>query len=180
MKKLRVGFSKPKNSLFPIFSWAIRLYERTPYSHVYIRWQTKWDTWLCYHAASLMIHFLGEASFAKKINIVEEFEFEISDERFDKLMQFCTKHVGADYALLEVLSIPLNDLGILYETNGDTKQYCAELVMRALGELEGKKLIENEDRVKLKFVYDFVKYKKSKEPRDEILDMGTNKGKDRA
>jgi len=159
MRKLRIGFSKPKDKLFPIFSWAIRLYERTPYSHVYIRWETKWNTWLCYHAASLMIHFLGESSFARHITIVEEFEFEVSDERFDKLMAFCTKYVGEDYALKDVFMIPLNDLGVEYSTDGANKQYCAELVMRALGELGGKELTQNVDRVKLKYVYDFVKEK---------------------
>jgi hypothetical protein len=159
MKKLRIGFSKPKNVWFPIFSWAIRLYEKTPYSHVYIRWETKWGTWLCYHAASLMIHFLGEASFARHITIVKEFEFEVSDEKFDKLMSFCTKYVGEDYALRDVLLIPLNDLGVKYSAEGANKQYCAELVMRALGEMDGKQLTQDADRVKLKYVYDFVKEK---------------------
>lgn len=159
MKKLRIGFSKPKDKLLPVFSWAIRLYEGTPYSHVYIRWQTKWNTWLCYHAASLMIHFLGESSFARHLTIVEEFEFEVSEEKFDKLMAFCTKYVGEEYALKDVLMIPLNDLGVKYATDGANKQYCAELVMRALGEMDVKELTQNVDRVKLKYVYNFVKEK---------------------
>lgn len=164
MKKIRIGFSKPKDKIFPLFSWAIRLYERTPYSHVYIRWKTKWGTWLCYHAASVMIHFLGEYSFNKHITIVEEFEFGLSEEQFDKLMQFCTKYVGQDYALLEVLMIPFVDYlarkgELVNYASGDNKQYCAELVMRAFGEMEGKKLTQDEDRVKLKQVYQFVKDK---------------------
>lgn len=165
MKKLRIGFSKPKDKLLPIFSWAIRLYEGTPYSHVYIRWQTKWNTWLCYHAASLMIHFLGESSFARHITVVEEFEFEVTDEQFDRLMQFCTKYVGEDYALMDVLMIPfwdrLSKSGKVVPSlaNGASKQYCAELVMRALGEMGGKELTQNVDRVKLKQVYNFVKEK---------------------
>lgn len=165
MKKLRIGFSKPKDKWFPMFSWAIRLYEGTPYSHVYIRWQTKWNTWLCYHAASVMIHFLGESSFAKHLIIVEEFEFEITDEQFDRLMQFCTKYVGQEYAIFEVIMIPLVDYlskrGTLVENyaSGDLKQYCAELVVRALAEMDGEKLTFDADRVKLKQVYEFVKNK---------------------
>jgi hypothetical protein len=165
MKKLRIGFSKPKDKLFPLFSWAIRLYEGTPYSHVYIRWETKWNTWLCYHAASLMIHFLGEASFARHITVVEEFEFEVDEEKFDKLMAFCTKYVGEDYALMEVVMIPfwdaLSKQGKTFPSlaNGANKQYCAELVMRALGEMNGKELTQDADRVKLKYVYEFVKEK---------------------
>lgn len=169
MKKLRIGFSKPKDKWLPIFSWAIRLYERTPYSHVYIRWQTKWNTWLCYHAASVMIHFLGESSFAKHLTIVEEFEFEITDAQFDRLMSFCTKYVGEDYALFEVLMIPMWDFlskrGQTVPTlaNSTNKQYCAELVMRALAEMDGENLTFDADRVKLKQVYQFVKDKYASE-----------------
>lgn len=169
MKKLRIGFSKPKDKWLPIFSWAIRLYEGTPYSHVYIRWQTKWNTWLCYHAASVMIHFLGESSFAKHLTIVEEFEFEITDSQFDRLMSFCTKYVGEDYALFEVLMIPVWDFlskrGQTVPTlaNSTNKQYCAELVMRALAEMDGENLTFDADRVKLKQVYQFVKDKYASE-----------------
>lgn len=159
MKKIIIGFSKPKNSLFPFYSWAIRLYEKTPYSHVYIRWETRWHTWLCYHAASVMIHFLGESSFNKHIDIIEEFSFSITPEQFDRLMRFATKYVGEDYALKDVLMIPLGDLGIKYPTDDEHKQYCAELVMRALGEIEGKDLTQDVNRVKLKDVYDYVKGK---------------------
>ena len=160
MRKLRVGFSRPKSKTFPIFAWLIMLYERTPFSHVYIRWETKWETWLCYHAASVMIHFLGETSFAKHIHIVEEFEFDVTDEQFDKLMRFCTKYVGADYAISEVLKIPLWDLGVTAPSTDDPwKQFCAELVLRAFGEMDGKELTLEADRVRLKTVYNFVKEK---------------------
>lgn len=162
MRKISIGFSKPKDKKLPLFSWAIRAYEKTPYSHVYIRWQTHWGAWICYHAASVMVHFLGEEAFNKKITIVEEFEFSVSDEQFDKLMQFCIKYAGADYGLRDVLRIPLWDLGLRPASSDDPwKQYCAELVMRAFGEMEGKKLTQDEDRVKLKQVYQLVKEKYS-------------------
>lgn len=112
-----------------------------------------------------MIHFLGEYSFNKHITIVEEFEFDITDEQFDRLMQFCTKNVGQDYALLEVILIPFIDYLTKKQemvpnyASGDLKQYCAELVMRALGEMKGKELTQNADRVKLRQVYEFVKEK---------------------
>ena len=169
MKKLRIGFSKPKGKIFPIFSWLIRIYEGTPHSHVYIRWETKWNTWLCYHAASVMVHFLGEYSFAKHIEIIEEFEFNVSEEQFDRLMRFCTKNVGQDYALLEALMIPFVDYlearGKIFHSyaSGEVKQYCAELVLRALAEMSQEKLTFDADRVKLKQVYEFVKEKSKSE-----------------
>lgn len=160
MRKISIGFSKPKDKKLPFFSWAIRAYEKTSYSHVYIRWQTHWGAWICYHAASVMVHFLGEEAFNKKIQIIEEFEFSISDAKFDALMQFCIKYAGADYALTDVIKIPLWDLGLKSASSNDPwKQYCAELVMRAFGEMDGKPLTQNVDRVKLKDVYKFVKEK---------------------
>lgn len=159
MKKIIIGFSKPRNNFFPVFSWLIRLYERTSYSHVYIRWETKWGTSLCYHAASVMLHFLGELAFKKKIHVIEEFQFEITDDQFDRLMLFCTTTSGYDYAVKEVFMIPLWDLGLIKQYRDDpTRQYCAELVIRALGEIDGVNSIsERPDRIKLKEVYELVK-----------------------
>ncbi len=160
MRKISIGFSKPKDKKIPFFSWAIRAYEKTPYSHVYIRWQTHWGTWICYHAASVMVHFLGEEAFNKKIVIVEEFDFSVTDEQFDKLMQFCIKYAGADYGLTDVLRIPLWDLGLCLASKDEPwKQYCAELVLRSIGEMNQEKLTYDADRVKLKQVYEFVKDK---------------------
>jgi hypothetical protein len=160
MKKIIIGFSKPKNKFFPIFSWLIRLYERTPYSHTYIRWQTHWGVCLCYQASGTAINFMGEATFKKHISPVEEFEFQVNEDQWDKLLGFCVKYVGADYALLDALKIPLWDLGLAQPKKDDPwSQYCAELVIRALGEIEGKQLTLDADRVTLKQVYDFVKEK---------------------
>ncbi len=159
MKKIRVGFSSPKNHKFAIFSWIIKKYEDTPYSHAYIRWFTRWDLWLCYHAANTMVHFLSPSMFADQIEIYKEFEFEIEDAQFDKLMRFCITHVGKPYSLWEVLSIPFKKLGISYYTNNEKKQYCAELVTRALEAIEGRKFMENADKVGMKELYEYVKDK---------------------
>lgn len=160
MKKITIGFSTPKNKKLPLFSWIIKAYEGTPFSHVYIRWQTKYGSWLCYHAASTVIHFQGEHAFNEHIKPVEEFEFEISNEDFDKLMEFCIKYAGADYAIWEVLSIPLWDAGIVTNDSNDPwSQYCAELICRALASFGSMDLTQSPDRVKLKEVYSFVKKK---------------------
>ena len=50
--ELFIGFSKPKNHPCPVYSYAIRAFENTPYSHVYIRWYSKYaNTWVCFEAS---------------------------------------------------------------------------------------------------------------------------------
>jgi hypothetical protein len=162
MKKLTIGFSIPKNNLFPLFSWAIRAYEGTPFSHVYVRWQTSVGPSICYHAAHATLHFLSDTQFNKQITTVDSFEFEVSDEQFGKLLKYCLETCGNDYALVGVLAIPLVDFFKLNKNpigGGPLAQYCAELVYRIVGEMTGEKLTYDADRVKLKQVYDFVKEK---------------------
>lgn len=159
MRKIRIGFSRPLKKKFPIFSWLIRLYEGTPYSHVYIRWETKYGLDICYHAASLFLHFLSDGCFKKEIEVVEEFSFDISDSQFDEFMKFCLETCGQDYGLLEVFGIPLMDLLKLSHNpfgKGTDKEFCAELVVRALGKMSVSGLPFDADRVRLKEVYQFV------------------------
>ena len=159
MKKIKIGFSKPKGKWFPIFSWLIRLYEKTPYSHVYVRWGTRVGFGICYHAASHFVHFLSDLIFLKKVYVIEEFEFEIDDQHFDQVLMFCLENCGREYGLLEVLGIPIMDL-LKLEKNpfgeGEGKQYCAQLVARVLTVM-GDETGFIADRVRLKEVYDFVK-----------------------
>lgn len=162
MRKMTIGFSVPKCSPFPIFSWAIRAYEGTPFSHVYARWQTSVGPSICYHAAHSTLHFLSDTQFEKKIKVVESFEFTITEEQYGKLMKYCLETCGNDYALVGVLAIPLIDLFGLKKNpfgSGPLEQYCAELVCRILGEMTGEQLAYDADRVKLNQIYEYVRNK---------------------
>lgn len=160
MRTIKIGFSKPKNKILPVFSWLIRLYEQIPYSHVYISWKTSGGQTVCYHAANTMIHFLGEEAFNSSVQPVEEYEITIDEENFDGLIEFCFKYCGFKYALKEVLKIPLYDLGILKPSvDNPRKQYCAELVARALFYINKEPIFSNYDRVKLKELNSYVKSK---------------------
>lgn len=159
MKKFKIGFSKARGSWFPIFSWAIRLYERTPYSHVYLRWDTQFGAPICYQASGTAINFMGDYAFKRHLEIVEEYEFEAPDEQWADGMKFCLENVGKKYALLGVLGVPLVDLFGLKKNpfgDGEDSQYCAELVTRFLAHL-GMSLNLDADRVKLRQVHEFVR-----------------------
>ena len=165
MRKLKIGFSKPKNKLFPIFSWLIRWYEKTPYSHCYLQWETSYGPKICYHAAHTSLHFLSERQFEKEITVVEEYEFTIPESRYEKVMIYCLKTCGLQYGLFEVFGIALSEkLGLKWNIfkTGDREQFCAELVYRVLGLISDDKLTTDPDMVKLSYVHGLVKEKAQK------------------
>jgi hypothetical protein len=81
--KLIIGFSKSKKK-FPIASWVIRLYQGTPFSHIYIRVpfkeMGKFPSDRIVHASEGLIQHMSGTVFDTKHQVVEEFEFEISKE----------------------------------------------------------------------------------------------------
>ena len=159
MRTIRIGFSKPRGKVFPLFSWAIRLYERTAFSHVYVRWQTKYGFPLCYQASSTMINFMGPSAFDKHLAVVEEFSFDVPDDKWEEFMKFCLESVGKDYAIKGVFGVLIADFFRLKKNpfdRGENRQYCAELVTRLLSHL-GMDLNVDADRVKLKQVHEFVR-----------------------
>lgn len=133
MKNIIIGFSKPKNHPFPIFSWLIRLYEKTAYSHVYIRWQTDLtDQNLCYQASGSSVHFLGSKKFNESIDVIEEYSIEISDAKYKDMVRFCIDNAGYEYGLMQAIGIFIVDLFSL-QTNPWKKGYiCSELVASML------------------------------------------------
>jgi hypothetical protein len=162
MRKLTIGFSKPKGKFLPIFSWLIRWYEGIPYSHVYIRWQTSVGPSICYHAAHTSLHFLSDKQFDQDIHTVEKFDFDISDEQYMRLLKYCLETCGNSYALFEVFGVAIADIFKLSKnpvSRGEKEQYCAELVLRSIGEMNQEKLTYDADIIKLKQVYQFVKSK---------------------
>lgn len=162
MRKLTIGFSKPKNHILPIFSWVIQAYEGLPFSHAFVRWETSVGPGICYHAAKSNIHFLSDRIFFYNIKVVEEFTFEVSDETFNRVMKFCLENCGSSYGILEVFGIPLMDIFKLKKnpfSSGATSQYCAELVLRVLQNIGSENLTFNPDQVKLKQLYTYIKEK---------------------
>lgn len=172
MKRLKIGFSKPRGKWFPVFSWAIRLYERVPFSHVYLRWDTQFGVPICYQASGAAINFMGDYAFKRHLEIVEEYEFDVPDKQWAVGMKFCLENVGKDYALMGVLGVPLMDLFKLSKnpfSDGEESQYCAELVTRFLAHLDIDLKLDA-DRVKLKQVHEFIRQLAEIRGKSEILD----------
>lgn len=137
--KIYIGFSKPKNKKFPIFSWLIRLFERTPYSHVYIRWHSRGaGVDVCYEAAGTQLRFMGPEPFKSNIQPLHEYELEISKELYPKLLTYCMTNAGMDYGLKQAFGIALVKLFKLKKNpfaDGRKSQVCSELVGNILQEV---------------------------------------------
>jgi hypothetical protein len=135
MKKIIIGFSKPRDKIFPIFSWLIKLWDRANYSHVYIRWETSLKDKICYQASRSMVHFIGEKVFKRTIIPVYEFEFELSEEKYREMVSFCIKNAGVSYSFLQIIGIALSPIfkkNIF--SNGANAFVCSELTAVILKE----------------------------------------------
>lgn len=107
MKKLVIGFSKPKSFWKP-FAWLIRLYERTPFSHVYMKhFSDKYQAWLIYQASGAQVNFMSEKNFNHVAIKTSEFLFDISDDDFDSYMAWAIQNAGAPYSMKKILEIVL-------------------------------------------------------------------------
>lgn len=128
-----IGFSRPSKWFAPV-SWAIRLLQRTEYSHVYVRWYNpKLDSWFCYHATLNGLEFLGHDAYKKQLHVVEEYDIMVPMS--SDMKKFCIDNAGGDYASLQLVGQLLVEMGIVKKNplaDGDLTRHCVELVAELL------------------------------------------------
>ena len=156
MRKLTVGFSRPSGWFKP-FSWAIRLVERTRYSHVYIRSHSKGlDVDLIYQASGAQVNFMGLALFRGQAKVISEFEAEISDEKYRQFMRWAIINAGAKYSFKQPLGILLVKMFNLSSNPFDNGRYswvCSELVGFVLSSFLAVEVKESLDTIGPKGIY---------------------------
>jgi len=133
--KLTIGFSKPKNKMFPFFSWLIRLWDNAPYSHVYIRWTSNNSLNICYQASRSMVHFLGEKVFNQTILPIEEYELDITQEQYQQMLRFCVLNSGVNYSFKQILGIVLAKVLRLSKnpfSDQNNGYVCSELIAQIM------------------------------------------------
>lgn len=111
MRKLVIGFSKSTKKFAP-FSWAIRLWDKTDYSHCYTQFENRRfpDLPLIYQASHDMMNFMTREVFLESNKVVEEFIVETNDEQHEKLLHEAMKMVGRPYGVKQVIGIAIADL----------------------------------------------------------------------
>lgn len=156
MKKLKVGFSRPKK--WKCFSAAIMWWQKTPFSHTFIRFNTRYGD-LVYHASKTMVHFVSGKEFDIHNDIIFIKEYELTEEKYHQIIQFAVDNAGKPYSLvqickifwyelLEKMSININKPTI----NGNQAYICSELVAEAL-----HYDIDNLDYVTPLDIYEYIK-----------------------
>lgn len=139
---MHIGFSRPTEDT--LISRAIRLVERTPYSHVYVRFYSEnLDRHLCFHANIDNVHFLRYSKFLKKNTVIEEFEIELNPEQKKKAMQFCIDRAAIRYGTTQLIGMGIIRLvrawfGIKIKNpfaDKERRQVCSELVGYLLSHL---------------------------------------------
>lgn len=130
-----IGFSKPKKKLFPFFSWAIRLFDQTPYSHVYVRWTTKVGVDIVYQASHTSVHFMSKKLFDEQVHVISEYEIQITDDKYDDLIRYCLTNAGMQYGVMQIVGIAIAYLFKMPKNPLNKGYVCSELVGSILSQL---------------------------------------------
>lgn len=144
MRKIYIDFTKPKDKVLPLFSYAIRFVGDTKYSHVRLRWTNSAGREVIYEASGTQVHFIGTLAQEKhKAEIIKTYELDLTDDEYRKLVDICMKYAGVDYGVLQVIGIALA-LAFNLKRNpfsdGKYSMVCSELVARVLEEVKGYEL----------------------------------------
>ena len=131
--KLIIGFSQAKG--FKPFSWVIRWFDGTPYSHAYIRTVSDYyDDVDVYQASKGMVNHLLEPTFLEHNNIIAEFFVDVSKEDKKTIIKYLRDRLGRPYSISAVIGIFLAKYGIKINKlfDGENGYICSELVARVL------------------------------------------------
>jgi hypothetical protein len=142
MATITIGFSRPKSRL-AIIAHLIRLCEGgTPYSHVYLKWHSaSLDRDLIYEAKGSGINFTSPIYFKDHVEVVHEFNLDISDETKTRIVQYCIDNAREKYGVLQILGIAtvrlLRKLGVNIKNPFTAGMVCSELAGAVLNNFIG-------------------------------------------
>ena len=158
--KITIGFSRPHK--FKIFSCLIRLWEGTPYSHIFIRRHSKWlDSEYVYQASGLSVNFMGAKHFDSINKTIDAYELEFTDEQVKTVMQFAMKTAGKPYGMKQIFAILLTRFGIKSKDwlDGEYSYICSELVAKILQDYKDVRLDKPIDLVTPKDIHRIMEKK---------------------
>ena len=129
-----IGFSKPKNKLFPIGSWAIRLFQGTAYSHTYIRFYSEsLNRTLVYEAVGTGgVRFIGYKLWTKHADEIESFTLKVKKCNATTMLQEFVDDSGLDYGHLQNIGIFLASIFGWKKNPWKKGKNCSEIVAKFL------------------------------------------------
>lgn len=136
-----IGFSTAVG--FKVVAMAIRAFEGTAYSHVYMRYySSKLDRDMIYQSNIDNVHFTNKEHFLEKNKIIEEYAFKVTPEQRIKIQQKCIDRLSLQYGSLQLIGMAyaqiMRKLGMTPKNpfwDGEKTQVCSELVGHILIEL---------------------------------------------
>lgn len=136
MKTITIGFSKSKKR-FAFGSYIIRMFQKTTYSHVYIKFRSdSLNRTLIYEAVGGGLRFIGTKVWESHAEEVASFSIDISQENYVKLMQYCVDNAGTEYGFVQNIGIAMCELLSLKTNPFKEGKNCSEVVGEIL-KLEG-------------------------------------------
>lgn len=130
MHRVYIEFTSPKKWFKP-FSWAIRLFQGTPYSHVRLRWISTTGEELIYEASGSAVKLIGRYAQDKyAVKVHHSYHVNLDRPQYKRLIGLF-RYASVDYGQWQALGIPLADVFCLKKnplSKGQRKQVCSELV----------------------------------------------------
>lgn len=150
MKTIVIGFSKPKD--FKLYAYLIMKIDGGLFDHAYLKFHSdSLNRDIVYQAVGKGVQFVGKILFETKNISVEEYEIQVSDDKYTEMMQFCIDNAGMPYGFVQVLSLGikklLSKLNIKINNNpnqvisseiGLKTEFCSEIVTRCLNKVDPK------------------------------------------
>jgi hypothetical protein len=155
MKTITIGFSKSKKR-FAIGSWAIRAFQGTKYSHVYIKFKSdSLQRVLIYEAVGAGLRFIGTKVWESHAEEVVSFSIDIDQENYLTLMRYCVDNAGTEYGFTQNIGIAICELLRLKNNPFKKGKNCSEVVGEML-KLEGFSFVKETNLLTPKDIYEVL------------------------
>lgn len=161
MKKITFGFSKPKH--WKPFAEAIKLVDNNYFSHAYIKFHSdSLERDLIYQASGTKVNFIGLSRFLEENLVVAEYTFEVTEETYIKILQWCIDSCGLKYSLKIALGLAIyRSLGLKTILLEDKGYVCSVLAATILDDFIDENIDPSIMTPKLLFIY-FEQYHKQR------------------
>ena len=136
MRTLTIGFSTNK-SKFNILSFLIRCFQRTEYSHVYVKVHSSyWNKNIIYQSSGTAVNMMTEEVFLHKAKIIKEYEIQVEDHIYKDVVGYAIDQCGIKYGFPQLLGIiaveAVSLVGKNIENPWGSGYICSELVAKML------------------------------------------------
>lgn len=155
MRKITIGFSTPKK--FNLTSFLVRLFERSDYSHIYIKMESSHNSPLpfakVFQASHGDVNAVAYDVFTESNKIFHEYEIEVSDEKYYNVARWLWFQLGKPYGFLQLFGIAFK---VKLSSNRSNRFICSELAAMILKEHLGFDISKSLDYVGLNEVRSFL------------------------